>query len=153
MYELSLLHTRFLCKCVVSENFNNVYCCSINLVWILDVGKGKDKLHPRIGCKGYTLSLTLAVDGGRWVMSWLSHSTPKEETQYSLYSSVLGPLGPVWTVAENLAPIGIHSPDHPACNMLLHLLHNARPFLDTGLLSFIECAKSHDSCIIKRLFS
>lgn len=77
MYELSLLHTRFLCKCMVSENSS---------------------------C----------------------------------------------TVAENLIPVGIHSPDHAARNVMLHLLRNPSPFLDTGLVSFIECAKSHDSCIIKR---
>jgi hypothetical protein len=52
MYELSLLLTRFLCKCLVSENFNNIYCCSNNLAQIPDLGKGKDKFHPRIDYKG-----------------------------------------------------------------------------------------------------
>jgi len=52
MYELSLLHTRFLCKCMVSENFNNIYCCSNSLVQILDLGKGKEKLYPSIDCDG-----------------------------------------------------------------------------------------------------
>jgi len=51
LYELSLLHTRFLCKCI-SENFKNIYCCSYNLVQILDLGKGKDKLCPSTGYEG-----------------------------------------------------------------------------------------------------
>jgi hypothetical protein len=30
--------------------------------------------------------------------------------------------GPIWTDAENVAPIGIWSPDHPACSELLYQL-------------------------------
>jgi hypothetical protein len=52
MCDLNLPHTRFLCHCIVSENCNNFYCCSNNLVQILDLGKGKDKLHPSIGYEG-----------------------------------------------------------------------------------------------------
>jgi hypothetical protein len=37
---------------MVSENFSNIYCCSNNLVQILDLVKGEDKLHPSIGYEG-----------------------------------------------------------------------------------------------------
>jgi len=38
---------------------------------------------------------------------------PPGKTRYSLYGRPGWTPGPVWTDAENLAPIGIRSPDRP----------------------------------------
>jgi hypothetical protein len=58
-----------------------------------------------------TLSLTWAPDGGGWSTLLPSRFDPAKKTLY--LETGLAP-GPVWTCAENLAHIGIRSPDRPS---------------------------------------
>ena len=64
-----------------------------------------------------TLPSTLALDWGGW-----STPRPPGKTRYPFYRRLGEPPGPVWTGAENLAPTGIRSPDHPACIESLYRL-------------------------------
>jgi len=57
-----------------------------------------------------TLSLTSTLDG----VGGQRHAPaalPPGKTRYQLYRRRGWAVGPVWTGAENLAPIGIRSPD------------------------------------------
>jgi hypothetical protein len=61
--------------------------------------------------------------GGGWVVSTMIRPLyPREKTRYPLYRRLVGPQGPVWTSAENLANTGIRSPDRPARSESLYLL-------------------------------
>jgi hypothetical protein len=44
--------------------------------------------------------------------------------------------GPVWTGAENLAPTGIRSPDHPACSQSLYGLRYPTHHISFGQFVF-----------------
>ena len=63
--------------------------------------KGKRKVRPRTGHEGpegeyrysSTLSLTLVLDGGGWLMPHPDRFTPGKETQYPLYRRLGGPQG------------------------------------------------------------
>ena len=48
------------------------------------------------------------------------HFTRGKETRYTLHRKLFGAPGPVWTGAENLAPIGIRFPDLPDCSDSLY---------------------------------
>jgi hypothetical protein len=48
-------------------------------------------------------------------------STPRKELVPTVQETGWAP-EPVWTGAENLAPTGIRSPDHPACSQSLYRL-------------------------------
>jgi len=52
---------------------------------------------------------------------------PPEKTRYPLCRRLGGPLGPVWTGAENLAPTGIRFPDRPARSESLYRLSYTGP--------------------------
>jgi len=89
-------------------------------------GKGKGKVHPRTcheGPKGEkygsTLSLTSALDGGGWSMPRPSYFTPGKDPVPIVLEAGWAP-GPACTGAENLAPTGIRSPDHPARSYSLY---------------------------------
>ena len=62
------------------------------------------------------------------------------KTRYPLYRRLGGPQGPVWTDAENLAPLtGIRSPDRPARSESLYRLSYRGPsFLAETLIMFCE---------------
>ena len=45
---------------------------------------------------------------------------PPGKTRYPLNRKLGGPPGPVWTVAENLAPTGIRPPNRPASSESLY---------------------------------
>jgi hypothetical protein len=49
----------------------------------------------------------------------MPHSTPGKEPVPTVQEAGWAP-GPVWIGAENLAPTGIRSLDHPARNQLLY---------------------------------
>ena len=94
------------------------------------------KVHPRTGHEGpdgeykysSTLSLTSALDG----VGGQHHAPanlPPGKTRYVLYRRLGGPTGPDWTVVENLAPIGIRSPDRPVRSQSLYRLSYRGPFL------------------------
>ena len=91
-------------------------------------GKVKGKVHPRTGHKGpegekrysSTPSLSLALDGGGWVVN----ATPRllyhrERLRTHCISS--------WRGAENLAPNRIRSLDRPACSESLYQLRYTGP--------------------------
>ena len=77
------------------------------------------KVHPVTGHEGpeveyrysSTLSLTSALDGGGWSRPLLGIFIPGKDPIPIAQEAGLAP-GSVWTVAENLAPTGIRSPDH-----------------------------------------
>jgi hypothetical protein len=60
-----------------------------------------------------TLSLTSALDWGRWPTPRPGRFTSGKDPVSIVYEAGWAP-GPVWTGAENLAPTGIRSPDRPA---------------------------------------
>jgi hypothetical protein len=67
-----------------------------------------------------TLSLTSALDGGRVV-----NATPRPffapgKDPVPLYKETGWTPGPFWTGVENLAHIGIRSPDRPTCSQSLY---------------------------------
>jgi len=68
-----------------------------------------------------TLSLTSALDGGGWSTPRLGRFTPGKD-RVPIVQEAGWASGPVWTGAENLAPIGIRSPDRPARNESLYRL-------------------------------
>jgi hypothetical protein len=58
--------------------------------------------------------LTSALEGVRGQCHGPAAPYSPGKTRYPLYRRLVGPSGPVWTGAENLAPTGIRSPDRPA---------------------------------------
>jgi len=65
-------------------------------------------------------------------MGWVAKATPRplytrERDPVPLVEEAGWALGPVWTVAGNLAPSGIRSPDRPARSESLYRLHYAGP--------------------------
>jgi hypothetical protein len=75
---------------------------------------GKGTVHPRTVHEGpegeqrYSsiLSITSALDGGGWSTPHPGRYTPGKDPVPIVYEAGWAP-GPVWTVAENLAPTGI----------------------------------------------
>ena len=82
----------------------------------------KVKVQPRTGHEGpeeewrnsSTLSLSLALDGDGWSMPRPDHFTTQEIDPKLIVQKARWDPPPIWTVAENLAPTEIESPDHPA---------------------------------------
>ena len=68
-----------------------------------------------------TLSLTSALAGGGWSTPRPGRFTPRKDPVPNVYETAWV-AGPVWTGVENLAPIGIRSPDPPARSESLHRL-------------------------------
>jgi hypothetical protein len=68
-----------------------------------------------------TLSLTSALDWGRWVMPRRGRFPSGNDPVSIVKDAEWGP-GEVWTGAENLAATGIRSPDRPARSKLLYRL-------------------------------
>ena len=107
--------------------------------------KGKGIVHPTTGHEGpkgeyrYSsiLSLTSALDGGRWSTPRPGRFTPGKDTVPTVQEAGCAP-GPVWTRAENLAPIGIRSPDRTARSESLYRLSypNPRPPDSSSTLTF-----------------
>ena len=60
--------------------------------------------------------------GGKWSAARSGRSLPPRKTRYPLHRRLGGPLGPVWTDAENLAATGIRSPDRSARSQSLYRL-------------------------------
>ena len=73
-----------------------------------------------------TLSLTSALDGVGG-QHHASVSLLQGKTWYTLYKRLGGLQGPGCTGVENLAPLGIRSPDRPACSESLNGLHCSGP--------------------------
>jgi hypothetical protein len=80
----------------------------------------KGKVHPRTGHEGLdgemtyscTFSLTFALDGGGWSTPRPDCFAPVKETRYTFHRSGWAS-GKFWTGVENLAFIGIRSPERP----------------------------------------
>ena len=97
-------------------------------------GHKEKSIHPgRVheGPKGEyryssTLSLTTALDGGRWSTPRPNSVTPGKDPVPIVQEAGWAP-GPVWTGAENLAATGIRSPDRPACSESLYRLSYPGP--------------------------
>jgi hypothetical protein len=90
--------------------------------------KGKGKFHPRTDNVGpeeeyrysSTLSLTSALDGVVGQRHAPAALPPEGHGTHCIRGWV-NP-GPFWTGAENVAPTGIRSPDHPARSESLYRL-------------------------------
>jgi hypothetical protein len=75
---------------------------------------GKGKVLPRTGYEGplgewrysSTLSLTLALDEGRWSTPRPGRFTPEKETRYPLYRRLGGPQGRSGRVRKISTPLG-----------------------------------------------
>ena len=68
---------------------------------------------------GSTLSLISALDGGGWSTPRPGRFTPWKDPVPTVQEDGWAS-EPVWTVAENLAPTGIRSPDRPALSESLY---------------------------------
>jgi hypothetical protein len=85
-------------------------------------------LYCWLGMTKYTWSTTLLplwcrcdLEGGEWSAARPGHTLPPGKTRYPMYRRLGGPqVRSGW--AENLAPTGIRSPDHPARSQLLYRL-------------------------------
>ena len=76
--------------------------------------KGKDEVRPITGHEGpeveYRYSSTLSSTSGLDEGGGQRHAPaalPPRKTRYPLYRGLGGPIGPVWTGAENLAGVRI----------------------------------------------
>jgi len=79
-----------------------------------------------------TLSLTSALDGVGGQRHAQAASPPEKDPVPSVQEAGCAP-GPVWKGAENLAPIGIRSPDRPARNKSPYRLRYPDPMKKRGL--------------------
>jgi hypothetical protein len=111
--------------------------------------KSKGKVRPITGQedpKGdyiycSTLSLTSALDGSGWLTPRPGLFTPGRDPVPIVQEAGWAP-GPIWTVAENLAPAGILSPDHPARSPSLQRLRyhgHAPAALTSGKILCTRC--------------
>jgi len=73
-----------------------------------------------------TLSLTSALDGGEWSTPGPGRFTPGKDPVPIVQEAGWAPV-PVCTGAENLAPIGIRSPDRSARSKSPYRLHYPGP--------------------------
>ena len=97
----------------------------------MEVVKVKGPVHSRISHEGpegewkykSTLPLTSALDGCGWSVPRPGRFAPPPPPKdpVHVYEAGWAP-GLVWMGAENLAPTGIQSPDHPARGMSLYQL-------------------------------
>jgi len=62
----------------------------------------------------------MALEGGEGSASLPGRSSPRGKNRYPLYRRLGRPQG--WSGVENLLPVGIQSPDHPAPSQLLYQL-------------------------------
>ena len=75
--------------------------------------------------------------GDRW--SWVVNATTRpfysreRETLHPLYRRLGGPIGPVWTGAENITTTAIRNPDRPARSESLYLLPGPHIRCSTGV--------------------
>jgi hypothetical protein len=97
------------------------------------LSKDRGKFHLRTGQEGsegewrstFTPSLTSALDG--WVVNATSRPLYLQERPSTLWIGAGWSTRLVWTGAENLAPNGIRSPDHPARSESLYRLRSSDP--------------------------
>ena len=81
--------------------------------------------------KNCTNLVLLRLKGGGWLSSRFSCFMPKEDLVPTVRVQGTGwALGLIWRGTENLASIGIQSPDHPACSespyWLCYLCHQIK---------------------------
>ena len=67
--------------------------------------------------------MTTALEGVRGRRHAPAALNRRERTGTQCTGGWVGPSGPVWTSAENLAPTGIRSPDRPARSQSLYRLN------------------------------
>jgi hypothetical protein len=108
---------------------------AMNITVSLAVTSYKGKAHS-INCHEGTdgehkynsvLSLTSALDGGGWSTPHPGRFTPEKDPILTVQESRWAP-GPVWTGEENLAPMGIRSPERPARSQSLCRLRYVTPY-------------------------
>jgi len=75
-----------------------------------------------------TIFLTFALDGGGWATPSSGRFTTYNDAVPIVQEAAWAP-GPIWTVAENLVPNGIRSPDRLACSAPLCRLRYPGPTL------------------------
>jgi len=105
--------------------------------------QGEGKVHPRTGHKGpegkegysSTLSLTSSIQD---VDAFIIIATPLElyprkDPLPTVREAGWVP-GSVWTDAENLAPTGIQSPEHPVCSESLYEIRYTGSIIVTRLI-------------------
>ena len=105
-----------------------------NAMWRTEQILSECSVHPITCHEGteekwrysYTLSLTLALDGGGWSMLCPGLFTPRKDPVPIVQEAGWAP-GPVWKGAENLASTGIRSPDFPAHSESLYRLSYPGP--------------------------
>ena len=64
--------------------------------------------------------MTTALEGGKGSASHPGHSLPPGKDPVPIVQEAAWAPGPVWPGVENLAPIGIRSPDRPAHSQSLY---------------------------------
>ena len=119
-------HYLYLCSLHRSIGIRSAVRCLLCAAF----GKGKCKVRRRTGheCpkeeKRYnsTTSLTSAQDGVSGQRDTPAALHPPEKDLVPVVWEAGWALGPVWTGAENLASIGIQSPDRPARSQSLYRL-------------------------------
>jgi hypothetical protein len=74
--------------------------------------------------------MTMALEEVEGSASRPSHPLPPEKDQVPIVQEAGWAPGPVWTAAENLAPTGIGSPDHPARSQSLYRLRHPAHITD-----------------------
>ena len=104
----------------------------------------KGKVHPSTGHEdpegeqrySSTLSLTSALGGREWSTPRPRPLYPQERDPVPIVQKAGWALGSVWTGAENLAPIGIRSPDRPASSESLCRLSYPRAKSSMFLINY-----------------
>ena len=95
---------------------------SVRTLYVLGSGGYKGKIHPITGrhegpegeqMYSSTLTSTSALDVDGWSTPHPGRFTPWKDPVPVVQEAGWAP-GPVWTGAENFAPIRIRSPDRPA---------------------------------------
>ena len=80
-----------------------------------------------------TLSLTSTLNEGGWSTPRPGRFTPGKYLVPIVQEAGWAP-GPFWTGAENLAPIGIRSPDRPTRSESLYRLSSRSPYENIHIL-------------------
>ena len=104
----------------------------LNSCAILLFGKrSKGNVHPRTGHEGpegeygyhCTLSVTLALDRGRWSMPHPGYFASKKETQYPFYRRLGGPQHQYGQERKILPPSGFDPQTPASCKFLYRLCY------------------------------
>jgi hypothetical protein len=85
--------------------------------------------------------MTAALEGVSGQQYAPGRTLPPGKTRYPFYRRLVGPPGTIWTGAENVASIGIRSPDRPARSQSLYRLiypahHCAQYYMEILLEDF-----------------